>query len=123
MGCDYRYADRLLRLMALRRTVHRLPCLPDEENPKYKEFEAAFPYEPTLDQEVCFAAVSKDMLENTRPMDRLIIGDVGFGKTEVAMRAAYRAVLSGRQVAVLAPTRILAVQHENTFKARMPDFK
>jgi transcription-repair coupling factor (superfamily II helicase) len=80
-------------------------------------FEAAFPYDETPDQAAAIAAVKKD-LASPRPMDRLICGDAGYGKTEVAMRAAYIAALNGRQVAVLAPTTVLAEQHFETFTAR-----
>jgi transcription-repair coupling factor (superfamily II helicase) len=82
-----------------------------------------FGYTPTDDQATCFLQIAADMVNNTRPMDRLVCGDVGFGKTEVAMRAIYRAVRSNKQVALLAPTRVLAKQHERTLKARMPDVK
>lgn len=80
-------------------------------------FEAAFPYEETRDQEVAIAAIKTD-LGSTRPMDRLICGDAGYGKTEVAMRAAYIAAMNGKQVAVLAPTTVLAEQHFETFTSR-----
>ena len=80
-------------------------------------FEAAFPYEETPDQETAIAAVKRD-LAATKPMDRLICGDAGYGKTEVAMRAAYIAAMNGRQVAVLAPTTVLAEQHFETFTSR-----
>ena len=83
-----------------------------------QEFEASFPYRETPDQEKAISAVKLDM-ENTRPMDRLVCGDVGFGKTEVAMRAAFKAVMDGRQVAMLVPTTILAQQHYDTFSTRM----
>ena len=80
-------------------------------------FEAAFPYEETPDQAAAIAAIKKD-LASTKPMDRLVCGDAGYGKTEVAMRAAYIAALNGRQVAVLAPTTVLAEQHFETFTSR-----
>ena len=86
-----------------------------------REFDASFPYEPTPDQELAVAAIKEDM-EQPRPMDRLLCGDVGFGKTEVAMRAAFKAVDNGYQVAVLVPTTILAEQHFNTFVERMAEF-
>eukprot|EP01036_Dinobryon_divergens_P029109 gene29108-38171_t len=111
----------LLNLMAVRNSIYRTPCKPDASDPRYKQFEDRFAYSPTSDQLDCFKAIENDMVNSTRPMDRLICGDVGFGKTEVAMRAIYRAVLSGKQVALLAPTRVLAKQHERTLKARMPD--
>ncbi len=82
-----------------------------------KEFEAEFPYDETEDQLTAIASVKRDMAE-PRPMDRLICGDVGFGKTEVAIRAAFKAAEFGRQVAVLVPTTVLAEQHERTFRGR-----
>ena len=82
------------------------------------EFEAAFPFQETEDQHNAIVEVKKDM-ESRRPMDRLICGDVGYGKTEVAMRAAFKAVMDGRQVALLVPTTILAQQHYDTFTERM----
>lgn len=82
-----------------------------------KEFEESFPYEETPDQSRAIDEVKSDM-ENSRPMDRLLCGDVGYGKTEVALRAAFKAVMDGKQVAVLVPTTILAQQHYNTFKER-----
>ena len=85
------------------------------------QFEGSFPYEETPDQITAVAATKHDMLQ-ARPMDRLICGDVGFGKTEVAMRAAFKAVDSGYQVAVLVPTTVLAEQHYKTFRQRMADF-
>jgi transcription-repair coupling factor (superfamily II helicase) len=86
-----------------------------------KEFEAEFPYEETDDQLAALAEIKKDMTSD-RPMDRLICGDVGFGKTELAIRAAFKAVEFGKQVAVLVPTTVLAEQHERTFKARFADY-
>lgn len=83
-----------------------------------QELEASFPYEPTPDQEKAFDEVNKDM-ESGSPMDRLVCGDVGFGKTEVAIRAAFKAVCSGKQVAILAPTTILSFQHYKTFSDRL----
>jgi len=82
-----------------------------------QEFEAVFPYDETPDQAQAIADVKADM-EQPRPMDRLICGDVGFGKTEVAIRAAFKAVQDGKQAAVLAPTTVLAQQHEHTFRER-----
>lgn len=87
----------------------------------YAGFSAAFPYEETPDQQLAIDAVRQDMLAGT-PMDRLICGDVGFGKTEVAMRAAFIAVQSGKQVAVLVPTTLLAQQHYNSFRDRFADW-
>ena len=86
-----------------------------------KELESSFMYEDTPDQEKAIAAVKLDM-EDDCPMDRLVCGDVGFGKTEVAVRAAFKAVADSKQVAVLVPTTILALQHYNTFKNRLKDF-
>lgn len=85
------------------------------------EFEASFLYEETPDQWRAIEDVKKDM-ENDEPMDRLVCGDVGFGKTEVAIRAAFKAVMDGKQVAVLAPTTILCEQHYNTFQERLADY-
>ncbi len=85
------------------------------------EMEAAFPYEETPDQLVVIEAVKHDM-ESSRPMDRLICGDVGYGKTEVALRSAFKAVMDGKQVAVLAPTTVLAQQHFQTFSRRLAAF-
>ncbi|OHE83005.1 MAG: transcription-repair coupling factor [Verrucomicrobia bacterium RIFCSPLOWO2_12_FULL_64_8] len=86
-----------------------------------REFEASFPYTDTRGQTEAIRATKQDM-EQARPMDRLICGDVGFGKTEVAIRAAFKAVLDGRQVAVLVPTTVLAQQHLNTFRERMAGY-
>jgi transcription-repair coupling factor (superfamily II helicase) len=86
-----------------------------------RELEAAFPYEETPDQQAAIEEVKRDM-EADRPMDRLICGDVGYGKTEVAVRAAFKAVQDGKQVAILVPTTILAQQHYLTFKERLADF-
>ena len=86
-----------------------------------QEFEAAFPYEETPDQLKAIEEVKADM-ERPRPMDRLLCGDVGYGKTEVALRAAFKAVMDGKQVAVLVPTTILAQQHYNTFKERFAKY-
>ena len=89
--------------------------------PWQTEFEAAFIYEETPDQLTAIEEVKRDM-EQARPMDRLLCGDVGYGKTEVAVRAAFKAVMEGRQVAVLVPTTVLAQQHFNTFSERMADY-
>src|SRR5207237_9166268 len=86
-----------------------------------REFEGAFIYEETHDQMRAIVETKTDM-EKPKPMDRLICGDVGFGKTEVAIRAAFKAVMDGRQVAVLVPTTVLAQQHFNTFRERMADY-
>ncbi len=85
------------------------------------EFEAAFPHEPTPDQAAALQEIKRDM-HATRPMDRLICGDVGFGKTELAIRAAFKAVEFGKQVAVLVPTTVLCEQHERTFRGRFAGF-
>jgi transcription-repair coupling factor (superfamily II helicase) len=85
------------------------------------ELEASFMYEDTPDQAKATEDVKRDM-EKMSPMDRLVCGDVGFGKTEVAIRAAFKAVLDGKQVAVLVPTTILAMQHFKTFKERLAEF-
>ncbi len=94
---------------------------PAEDSHWMAEFEAAFPYQETPDQLTAIEAVKQDMAR-PRPMDRLICGDVGYGKTEVAMRAAFKAVDAGKQVAVLVPTTILAEQHHRSFNARMAEF-
>src|SRR6185436_11834618 len=86
-----------------------------------REMEASFPYQETPDQVTAIDEVKRDM-EADRPMDRLICGDVGYGKTEVAVRAAFKAVQDGRQVAILVPTTILAQQHWLTFRERLADF-
>lgn len=86
-----------------------------------KEFEDAFPYEETPDQLKAIAEIKADM-EKPVPMDRLLCGDVGFGKTEVAIRAAFKAVMSNKQVAVLVPTTVLVQQHYQTFSNRFNDF-
>ena len=86
-----------------------------------EELESSFMYEDTPDQETATKAVKRDM-EDASPMDRLICGDVGFGKTEIAIRAAFKAVTDGKQVAVLVPTTILALQHYTTFSSRLKDF-
>ncbi len=86
-----------------------------------RKFEATFPFEPTPDQQKCFEAVENDMVWRSRPMDRLVCGDVGFGKTEVALRALFRCVSNGRQAALLSPTGVLAAQHMKTVLKRMGD--
>ncbi len=109
-------ADDLLKLYAERLTTSR-PPLPAADD-DYRSFEATFPYEETEDQARAIQDVERD-LEAASPMDRLVCGDVGFGKTEVAMRAAFRVAAQGRQVAVLCPTTVLAQQHFLGFSARM----
>ncbi|MFM9903340.1 MAG: transcription-repair coupling factor [Pyrinomonadaceae bacterium] len=112
-------ADELLKLYAERKLVcgHAFP--PDA--PWQHEFEDAFPYDLTVDQAAAIEDVKSDM-ETPTPMDRLIIGDVGYGKTEVAMRAAFKAVMDGKQAAILTPTTVLAYQHFETFKKRFAAF-
>ena len=87
----------------------------------FHEFEETFPFEETPDQAKAIEAVLSDMQADT-PMDRLICGDVGYGKTEVALRAAFKAAEAGKQVLVLAPTTILAQQHFGTFSERLKDY-
>ena len=91
------------------------------DNPEMGEFESMFPYDETPDQLRAIEEIKKDM-EKTRPMDRLLCGDVGYGKTEVAIRAAFKAVMDGKQVAILVPTTILAQQHYETFRERFEDY-
>ncbi|MFZ5591524.1 MAG: CarD family transcriptional regulator, partial [Bacillota bacterium] len=112
-------ADELLKLYATRETIRGHAFSPDK--PWQKEFEDAFPYEETPDQLRAIEEVKRDM-ERPRPMDRLLCGDVGYGKTEVALRAAFKAVMDGKQVAVLVPTTILAQQHYHTFKERFAPY-
>lgn len=109
-------AQDLLRVHAERTTREGFSFSPPDD--QFREFEAEFPYDETPDQERAIAETIQDMCES-RPMDRLICGDVGFGKTEVAIRAAFKAVQDGKQVAVLVPTTILAEQHHATFSQRM----
>ena len=92
-----------------------------QDTPWQAEMEASFPYEETIDQSRAAAEVKADM-ELTRPMDRLVVGDVGYGKTEVALRAAFKSVQDGKQVAVLVPTTVLAAQHDVTFSQRFAAF-
>ena len=112
-------AAELLQIQAAResRPGHAFPS----DVPWQREFESAFIFEETPDQLRAIGETKSDM-EHARPMDRLICGDVGFGKTEVAIRAAFKAVMGGRQVAVLVPTTVLAQQHFNTFRERMADY-
>jgi transcription-repair coupling factor (superfamily II helicase) len=113
------YAAQLLRLQAERDSKSGHAHAPDGQ--WMQEFEASFPFTETPDQHKAIEDTKIDM-ESPRPMDRLICGDVGFGKTEVAIRAAFKAVTGGKQVAILAPTTVLAEQHWRTFKARMSDY-
>ena len=92
-----------------------------DDTPWQRELEGAFPFEETPDQWSAIEAAKRDM-QQPKPMDRLVCGDVGFGKTEVAIRAAFKAVMGGKQVAVLVPTTVLAQQHHNTFRERMAEF-
>ncbi len=112
-------AEELLKIYAQRQALpgHAFVLDSDAEQ-LFSEFEATFPFEETPDQERAIGDVLGDM-EQGRPMDRLVCGDVGYGKTEVAMRAAVKAVLAGKQVAVLAPTTVLVEQHAATFASRM----
>ena len=112
-------ADELLRLYAERKLVEGFAFSAD--TPWQKEFEDAFPYQLTPDQAAAIEDSKTDM-QTAVPMDRLVVGDVGYGKTEVAMRAAFKAVMDGKQVAVLTPTTILAYQHSETFKQRFSAF-
>jgi transcription-repair coupling factor (superfamily II helicase) len=109
----------LIKLYAHRKSQAGFAFTPD--NYMIHELEASFMYEDTIDQAKAIADVKKDM-EQPSPMDRLVCGDVGFGKTEVAIRAAFKAAIDGKQVAVLVPTTILAFQHYKTFKDRLKDF-
>ncbi|MDB4945699.1 MAG: Transcription-repair coupling factor, partial [Labilithrix sp.] len=112
-------ADELLRLYAERQAQPGDAIEPASDD--YRAFEATFPFDETDDQARAIEEVNKD-LETARPMDRLVCGDVGFGKTEVAIRAAFRVAMAGKQVAVLCPTTVLAQQHYRVFEARMRDY-
>lgn len=112
-------AEELLKLYAARKAVPGYAFSPDSH--WQQEFEDAFEYDLTPDQVTAVADIKRDM-ESPTPMDRLLCGDVGYGKTEVAMRAAFKAVMDGKQVAVLAPTTVLAFQHEKTVKERFAGF-
>ena len=112
-------AFNLIKLYAKRKLETGYRYKPDSS--MQHELEASFMYEDTPDQVTATADIKADM-ESERPMDRLICGDVGFGKTEVAIRAAFKAVDNGKQVAILVPTTILAFQHAKTFRARFKDF-
>ncbi len=112
-------AKHLIETYAKRRQAEGFAFSPDDST--QQEFEDAFPYEETEDQLKAVAEIKKDM-ETAKPMDRLLCGDVGFGKTEVAIRAAYKAVMDGKQVAVLVPTTVLAQQHYQTFRERFLEF-
>ena len=112
-------AKDLIKLYARRKASRGFAFSPDTY--LQTELESSFMYEDTPDQEKAVAATKRDM-EDTCPMDRLVCGDVGFGKTEVAIRAAFKAVADSKQVAVLVPTTILCLQHYNTFSSRLKDF-
>ena len=112
-------AAELLKLYAERHTAEGTAFAPDNEF--QKEFEDAFDYNETDDQLTAIRAIKEDM-EKSTPMDRLLCGDVGYGKTEVAMRAAFKAVQDGKQVAILTPTTVLSFQHFETFKRRFSQF-
>lgn len=112
-------ADDLIKLYAERETAKGYAFMPDGE--MQRDFEASFPYKETEDQLRSIAEIKKDM-EIERPMDRLLCGDVGYGKTEVAIRAVFKAIADGKQVAFLVPTTILAQQHYETMRERFQDF-
>lgn len=112
-------ADDLLALYATRETISGHAFSPDDD--WQAELEASFPYQETADQLRTLVEVKADM-ERPQPMDRLICGDVGYGKTEIALRAAFKAVTDGKQVALLVPTTVLAQQHYNTFSQRLRTF-
>jgi transcription-repair coupling factor (superfamily II helicase) len=112
-------ARDLIKLYAIRKAQTGMAFAPDTY--LQNELEASFIYEDTPDQEKATADVKRDM-ESPSPMDRLVCGDVGFGKTEVAIRAAFKAATDGKQVAILVPTTILAMQHYKTFTERLKDF-
>ncbi len=112
-------ARELLELYAFRQSARGYSF--GKDTPWQRQFEDLFPFQETPDQARCIEEVKGDM-QKDRPMDRLLCGDVGYGKTEVAMRAAFKAVMDGKQVAMLVPTTILAQQHYNTFMTRMEQF-
>ena len=118
-GAVQEIAQDLVRLYAVRQSEKGFAFGPDTV--WQREFEEMFPFEETEDQELAIEATKADM-ESTKIMDRLICGDVGYGKTEIAIRAAFKAVQDGKQVAFLVPTTILAQQHYNNFVQRMKDF-
>ena len=118
-GAVKEIAEDLVKLYAVRQNEQGFAFGPDTV--WQKEFEEMFPFEETEDQDLAIAATKTDM-ESTKIMDRLICGDVGYGKTEIAIRAAFKAVQDGKQVAFLVPTTILAQQHYNNFVQRMKDF-
>ncbi|MBI5905955.1 MAG: transcription-repair coupling factor [Deltaproteobacteria bacterium] len=112
-------AQELIDLQAKRQVAEKAPVTPPDA--AFREFEAAFPHEETPDQEQAIRDVLADLSSGT-PMDRLVCGDVGYGKTEVAVRAAFKVVMEGRQAAVLVPTTVLAEQHHQTFSRRLAGY-
>jgi len=112
-------AQELVDLQAKRQLVEKAPVSPPDA--VFREFEAAFPHEETPDQEQVIREVLSD-LSSPRPMDRLVCGDVGYGKTEVAIRAAFQVAMAGKQAAVLVPTTVLAEQHYQTFSRRLAGY-
>jgi transcription-repair coupling factor (superfamily II helicase) len=112
-------ASEMIDLQAVRAAQPGISFLPDSE--WQAEFEATFPYQETPDQLTSLVEIKRDM-EQARPMDRLICGDVGYGKTELAIRAAFKCIDNGRQVAVLVPTTVLAEQHFRTFSQRLAEY-
>ena len=112
-------AEELLKIYSMREARPGIAFAPDTA--WQEELEATFPYEETPDQVAALAEIKADM-ESDRPMDRLLCGDVGFGKTELALRAAFKAAMSGKQVALLAPTTVLAQQHFHVFRERLKNF-
>ncbi|MBP2002706.1 transcription-repair coupling factor (superfamily II helicase) [Paenibacillus shirakamiensis] len=112
-------ADELIKLYADRQASEGYGF--EKDSPEQVEFEAMFPYDETRDQKRAIEEIKKDM-EKSRPMDRLLCGDVGYGKTEVAIRAAFKSAIEGKQVAVLVPTTILAQQHYETFRERFSGY-
>ncbi len=115
----FKVAMELIELQAKREAAEGFKFSPDKD--WQKDFEAEFPYKETPDQARSLIELKKDM-ESSRPMDRLLCGDVGYGKTEVALRAAFKAVMDNKQVVILVPTTILAEQHYNTFSGRMKSY-
>src|SRR3984893_7812193 len=112
-------ASDMIQLQAVREAQPGFAFPPDSD--WQAEFEASFPYQETPDQLTSMAEIKGDM-QRPRPMDRLLCGDVGYGKTELAVRSAFKAVDNGKQVAVLAPTTVLAEQHLRTFTQRFAEY-
>ena len=112
-------AEDLLKIYSMREARPGIAFAPD--TPWQQDLETSFPYEETPDQLAALAEIKADM-ESDRPMDRLLCGDVGFGKTELALRAAFKAAMSGKQVALLAPTTVLAQQHFHVFRERLKNY-